>query len=137
MSATILETGVVDPVAVPTTPRSGRRLRPRHLWIIPGLAVAIVANKLGEANGVGILALIAFGIAPDVPRLLGALGRPIHGLLHQPVVAGVAAAVAFGLAQAGILPWFVLVAALVWVGHVIIGLGVGDVPRKGEDRPHA
>jgi hypothetical protein len=111
--------------------RTGRRFRRRHLWIIPGLAIAIAANKLGEVNGVGILALIAFGVAPDVPRLLGARGRPAHGLLHHPAVAAVALAMALAVTPSGVLPVAVLVATLVWFGHVVIGLGVGDVPRRG------
>ena len=40
---------------------TGRRFRLRHLWLVPGLAVAIFANELGKGNGVGILALVAFG----------------------------------------------------------------------------
>jgi hypothetical protein len=109
----------------------GRRLRRRHLWLIPGLAIAIAANMLGEANGVGILALIAFGIAPDLPRLLGSRGRPIHNVLHQPLVAGAVAATAIALVPIGVLPTFWLVGALVWAGHVVAGWGVGDVPRGG------
>ena len=31
----------------------GRRLRPRHLLVVPGLAIAILANEVGKANGVG------------------------------------------------------------------------------------
>lgn len=116
--------------------RTGRRLRRRHLWIIPGLAVAVAANKLGELNGVGILALIAFGIAPDVPRLLGVRGRPAHDLLHHPVLAAVALAVAVAASASGVLPVVVLVAALVWFSHVVIGWGVGDVPHPVKARRH-
>ena len=111
--------------------RPGRRLRRRHLWLVPGLAIAIVANQLGEANGVGILALIAFGIAPDVPRLFGVRGRLAHNVLHQPALAGGAAAAAAIGTLAGLLPVAWLVASLVWLGHVVGGWGVGDVPRGG------
>ena len=121
--------------------RAGRRFRRRHLWIIPGLAIAIAANELGKANGVGILALIAFGIAPDVPRLFGSRGRPVHGLLHQPALAAAALALALaGVASgvtSGAAPVIGLVAALVWVSHVVIGWGVGDIPRGAGDRPRA
>lgn len=110
-----------------------RRLRWRHLWLVPGLALAIVANQLGNANGVGILAMIAFGIAPDLPRLLGSRGRPMHNLLHQPL----AAAVAVAVAATGVLPVLSLVGSLVWLGHVMIGRAVGDVPRGGGPRHHA
>ena len=109
--------------------RKGRRLRRRHLWLIPGLAIAIYANMLGQANGVGILALIAFGIAPDVPRLFGGRGRPMHNVLHQPLAAGVAVATAGAATLAGLPVAFWLVGALVWLGHLIVGWGVGDVPR--------
>jgi hypothetical protein len=105
--------------------RAGRRLRRRHLWLVPGLAIAIVANQIGNANGVGIIAMIAFGIAPDLPRLLGKRGRSMHNLLHQPV----AAAVAVAIAATAMVPGFWLVGALVWLSHVVIGWAVGDVPR--------
>jgi hypothetical protein len=117
-----------------------RRLRWRHLWIVPGLGIAIVANQLGNANGVGILALIAFGIAPDLPRLLGLGRRPIaslpvraFNLLHHPAAA--IAAVAIG--ATGVAPVVWLVGSLVWLGHIVIGWGVGDVPRRGGDRSNA
>ena len=103
-----------------------RRLRWHHLWLVPGLALAIYANQLGTMNGVGILALIAFGIAPDLPRLLGAHGRPIHGLLHQPVVP----AMAVVIAATGVVPVAWLVGSLVWFSHVVIGRAVGDAPRR-------
>ena len=48
-----------------------RRLRLRHLWIVPGLAIAVYANGQAQHLGLGILPLLAFGIAPDLPRLLG------------------------------------------------------------------
>jgi hypothetical protein len=105
--------------------REGRRLRLRHLWLVPGLAVAIFANQLGNANGVGILAMIAFGIAPDLPRLLGSRGRPMHSLLHQPL----AAAVAVAVSATGVLPVLWLIGSFVWLSHVVIGWAVGDVPR--------
>lgn len=113
--------------------REGRRLRWRHLWLVPGLAVAIFANQLGNANGVGILALIAFGIAPDLPRLLGSRGRLMHNLLHQPM--GAVAAIA--LSATGVVPVFWLVGSLVWLGHLVIGWAVGDVPRSGGPRRDA
>jgi deazaflavin-dependent oxidoreductase (nitroreductase family) len=113
--------------------RQGRRLRWRHLWIVPGLGIAILANQLGNEHGVGILALVAFGIAPDVPRLLGLGRRPVtslpvrvFNLMHHP--AAPAAAVTVGVT--GVVPPVWLVASLVWLGHVVIGWGVGDVPRK-------
>jgi hypothetical protein len=116
---------------------TGRRLRRRHLWLVPGIAIEIFANELGTEHGIGILALIAIALAPDVPRLFGALGRPIHDLLHQPAAA--TGAVVLGLAgvAAAVLPIAWLVAALVWFGHVVAGRAIGDVPRRAEDRPRA
>jgi hypothetical protein len=126
----VIQAGSAEAAARPAIRvRSGRRLRRRHLWIIPGLAIAIAANKLGEANGVGILLLVAFGIAPDLPRLLGSRGRRAHAVLHEPVVATVALAMAVAVTPSGVVPLVVLVATLVWFSHVVIGWGVGDVPR--------
>lgn len=112
---------------------TGRRLRRRHLWIVPGLAIAIFANELGKTNGVGILLLIAFGIAPDVPRLFGIRGSghvsrfalAVFNVLHHPALPVAAVAVA----ATGIVPAAWLVGSLVWLSHLVIGRGVGDVPR--------
>jgi len=108
-----------------------RRLRPRHLWLVPGLAIAVFANQLGNLNGVGIVAMIAFGIAPDLPRLLGSRGRPAHDLLHHPVAALAAVALAAAGTQvaSGAAAVVVLVGALVWLSHVAIGFALGDVRR--------
>jgi hypothetical protein len=140
--ATTIQVGGAE-LAVHTKPaEEGRRLRWRHLWVVPGLAIAIFANELGKTNGVGILLLIAFGIAPDVPRLFG-IGRsgPVgeaalraFNLLHHPV----APAVAIAIAATGVVPTVWLVGALVWLGHLVIGWGVGDVRRHAaEHRPMA
>jgi hypothetical protein len=39
--------------------------------------------------------------------------------------------------ELNVVPIIALVASLVWLGHLVIGLGVGDVPRRGGDRSHA
>jgi hypothetical protein len=130
---TTIQAGGAERAARPAGQRTDRRLRRRHLWLVPGLAIAIFANTLGQANGVGILLLIAFGIAPDVPRLFGSRGRPTHNLLHQPI--GPIAAVA--ITATGVVPVVWLVGALVWLGHVVAGLAVGDVPRPGLDQSDA
>jgi hypothetical protein len=109
---------------------SGRRLRLRHLWLVPGLGIAILANQLGAEHGVGILALIGFGVAPDVPRLFGSRAVRAHDLLHQPVGPVVAAAVSAAGVATSLLPVVWLVGSLVWLGHVIAGRGVGDAPRR-------
>jgi hypothetical protein len=100
------------------------------VWLVPGLAIEIFANELGGGHGVGILTLIAFGIAPDLPRLLGSRGRLAHNLLHQPGIALAAVAIT----ATGIAPIVALVGALVWFGHVVLGRGVGDVPRQAPAR---
>jgi hypothetical protein len=111
--------------------KEGRRLRWHHLWLVPGLALAVYANQLGNMHGVGILALIAFGIAPDLPRLLGSRGRWMHNLLHQPVAPAMAVAVAAtGVVATGVVPVVWLVASLVWFSHIVIGRAVGDAPRR-------
>jgi hypothetical protein len=117
-------------IPAPVKVAAGRRLRWRHLWLVPGLAIAIYANQLGNMNGVGILALIAFGIAPDLPRLLGSRGRPMHDLLHQPA----APAMAMAIAATGVMPVAWLVGSLVWLSHVVIGRAVGDAPGRGARR---
>lgn len=146
MTATnTIQVGAAEQAAVlPAGETKGRRLRRRHLWIIPGLAVAIVANQLGSDNGVSILALIAFGIAPDLPRLLGLGRRPVDSIpvrvfnvLHHPASPVVAAIVTAAGVELNVVPMIALVASLVWLGHVVIGLGVGDVPRRGGDLSHA
>lgn len=145
MSATnTIYVGTADSAAVrPTGAKQGRRLRRRHLWIIPGLAVAIVANQLGSENGVSILALIGFGIAPDLPRLLGLGRRPVDSipvrvfnLLHHPASPVVAAIVTGAGVELNVMPVIGLVASLVWLGHVVIGLGIGDAPRRRGDPLH-
>ena len=131
MSGTTIQVGGAQGAVRPEAGEgTGRRLRLRHLWLVPGLAIAIVANEVGKANGVGILTLIAFGIAPDLPRLIGSRGRLAHNLLHQPA----APLLAVALSATGLVPIIWLVGSLVWLGHVVAGRGVGDVPRKGIDR---
>lgn len=116
--------------SAPVTAKEGRRLRWHHFWIVPGVAIAIFANHFGTTNGVGILALLAFGIAPDLPRLLGSRGRPMHALLHQPMIPAMAVAIA----ATGVVPVAWLIGSLVWFSHVVIGRAVGDVPRHGARR---
>ena len=124
----------------PTPARQGRRLHWRHLWIVPGLAIAILGSELGKTQGVGILMLIAFGLAPDIPRLFGIrrrgtgladLPRRAHNVLHHPATPAAAVVVAW----TGIVPPILLVGSLVWLGHVVIGFGVGDVPRHPAKEP--
>jgi hypothetical protein len=106
--------------------RQGFRFRRRHLWWIPGLAVAVLASQLGERAGLGIVPLIAFGIAPHLPALAGDRAIPVFNFGHHPVPPLVLTAIAFGAA----LPTIWLVAGLVWLSHVVIGWGIGDGLRR-------
>jgi hypothetical protein len=130
MSATAMEAGGARGVARPEPGEgTGRRLRRRHLWLVPGLAVAILANELGRASGVGILALLAFGIAPDLPRLFRLRGRLAHSVMHQPLAPIAAVAIGATGLVTGLVPSVWLVGSLVWLGHVVAGLAIGDAPR--------
>ena len=140
--ATTIQVGGVERAVRPAAGEGRhRRLRWRHLWIVPGLAIAIFANELGKTNGVGILLLVAFGLAPDVPRLFGLRRGPSTGvgsfplrvfnLLHHPA----APAAAVLLTATGVVPVIWLVGSLVWLSHVVIGFGVGDVRRHTRVHP--
>ncbi|HEU0237354.1 MAG TPA: nitroreductase family deazaflavin-dependent oxidoreductase [Candidatus Limnocylindrales bacterium] len=118
-----------------------RRLRLRHLWIVPGLAIAVYANLQAQQLGLGILPLLAFGIAPDLPRLLGigqphahgqmaARAVPAYNLMHHPLPpVGM-----FALGAAGVLPPVLYVGALAWLGHIVLGLAIGDRMRGSDGR---
>jgi hypothetical protein len=117
------------------------RLRPRHLWLVPGLAIAVYASVQATAYGLGIVPLLIFTIVPDVPRLLGVGQRHPHGrmatravplfnLLHHPVPPlGL-----LGLAMAGVLSPLWLVGSVAWLGHLVLGLGIGDRLRTADGR---
>lgn len=124
-----------------------RRLRRRQLWLVPGLAIAVSANELGKQQGLGTLELIAlgvaFGIAPHLPLLLryvrpdrtarpASFAVPMFNVVHHPLVALVAFVFVTGAVVNGIVPVAVLVATLVWVSHIVIGWGVGDVMRHSQ-----
>ena len=117
------------------------RLRPRHLWLVPGLAIAVYASMQGTAHGLGIVPLLVFTIAPDVPRLLGVGERhpdgrmatravPLFNRLHHPVPP----LVLLGLAVAGVLSPLWLVGSIAWLGHLVLGLGIGDRLRTADGR---
>jgi hypothetical protein len=135
----------VSAAALQGAPSKGRRLRRRHLWLIPGLAVAIYANLLGEDHGVGILALVLFGLAPDLPRWIlgrfggqvGSLAIPMSNLMHQPLVAFAALAIAAAGAANGIIPIVALVATLVWSSHIVVGFGLRDGLRHPDGSPRS
>lgn len=127
-----------------TTPRAAsvarRRfhLRPRHLWIVPGLGLALYASQQSTLLGAGLVPLLLFGIAPDLPRLLG-IGQPhepgklaprvlpLFNPLHH---AGLPVAILLGLAVTGISSPFLFTGALAWLGHIVVGWGTGDRRRS-------
>ena len=128
-----------------------RRLALRHLWLIPGLGIALFANAQSTTLQVGLVPLLVFGIVPHLtvlagfgqPHARGQLARravPLFNAMHQPVVP----LAVLGLAAAGALPPFWLVGALAWFSHIVVdwgfdnGLRTADgylrapwVPRRG------
>ena len=76
----------------------------------------------------GLSPLLLFGIAPDLPRLVGlrrCAVRRLYNAMHHPVVP---LALLAGSAATGISP-FAYVGALAWLGHVVVGWGTGDRVR--------
>ena len=116
-----------------------RGLKPRHLWIVPGLAVAVYANTVAADHGLGIVPLLAFGILPHLAVFVG-LGQPhapghlapravpLFNAMHHPVVPLAIAATA----ATGLLPPLWLVGGLAWLGHVIVDWGFGDGQRAAD-----
>lgn len=94
----------------------------RHLWIVPGLAVAIAAGQIGDQHAMGLVPLLLFSIAPHVPAWLGRRTGRTFAVLHQPAVP---AAIGM-LAVAGMLGPVWLVGALAWLGHIVIDWGTGS-----------
>jgi len=98
----------------------GFRLRPRHLWWIPALAIAIYANLQAQDHGLGLAPVLLFGIAPHVPAWLRM--RPIISrVLHHPALP----VALVGLGFVGILSPFWLVGGLAWISHIIGDRAVG------------
>jgi hypothetical protein len=123
-----------------------RLLRRHRLWLVPGLALALVANAQSTAHGLGLVPVILFGILPHLPVLLGIrqprpsghIGPravPLFNALHQPLVP----AAIVGVALTGLLSPLWLVAGLAWLGHIVVDWGLGDGLRTadGGHRPAA
>jgi hypothetical protein len=116
-----------------------RRFKARHLWLVPGLALAVYANAQAGHHAVGLLPVLLFGIVPHLPILLG-FGRahapgqmppravPLFNAMHHPVPPLVLAAVA----AAGILPPFWLVGGLAWFSHIVVDLALDQGLRTAE-----
>ena len=123
--------------AVAVEPR--RRFRRRHLWLIPGLAVAVYASTLSSHLGVGLLPLLVFGIAPHLSVLVG-LGQPhargqlapravpLFNALHHPALP----LVVVGLGAMDVLSPFWLIGALAWLAHIVVDWGFGDGLRSAD-----
>jgi hypothetical protein len=123
--------------AVAAEPR--RRWKQRHLLLIPGLAVGVLASTLASQHGLGLLPLLVFGIVPHLSVLAG-IGQPrVHGQLapravplfnamHHPAVP----LAVVGLAAAGVLSPFWLVGALAWLAHIVVDWAFGDGLRSAD-----
>lgn len=122
----------------------GRRLRRRHLWLVPALAIAVYANAKAGEYGLGLAPVLLFGIVPHLPALLGmgqphapgqmaARAIPLFNVMHHPAPP----LVVVGLAAAGILSPFWLVSGLAWFSHIVgdlafdKGLRTADGWRRG------
>jgi hypothetical protein len=118
---------------------SRRRLRPRHLWIVPGLAIAIYANIVAGEHDLGLVPLLLFGILPQLPFFLG-IGQPTKrgqlppravlgwNAMHHPAVP----LALIGLAAAGLLPVFWTVGGLAWLSHILVDWGLGGGLRSAD-----
>ena len=112
------------------------RIRPRHLWWIPGLAVAILGSRT-DSSLAAIGVMVAFGIAPHLAFLAG-MGQPrvaghlapraavLFNAMHVPIIP--AAIVALHVST-GVVPSLVFVAATAWLSHIVIGWALGDGRR--------
>ena len=116
-----------------------RLLRPCRLWLVPGLALALVANAQASEHGLGLVPVILFGILPHLPVLLGIrqprprghIGPravPLFNVLHQPLVP----VAIVGVALTGLLSPVWLVAGIAWLGHLVVDWGMGDGLRTAD-----
>jgi hypothetical protein len=122
-------------------------LRPRLLWLVPGLAIGLYAGRQAEEHGMGlagIATLLMFGILPHLPVLLGrgqphapgqlaARAVPLFNATHHPVPPLVVVL----LSAAGILSPLAAVAALAWLSHVVADLAFGQGLRTRDGWRHS
>jgi hypothetical protein len=120
--------------------RLGRpRLSLRLGWIVPGLSIAVYANGLAGQHGIGLLVVLAFGIVPHLPILLG-IGRshadgqmagravPLFNLTHHPIPP----LLVVGSAAAGVLSPLWLVGGLIWFSHIVMDMAFGQGLRTAD-----
>ena len=133
-------------LAVPSTAPDGtdrhRRLALRHLWLVPGIGLALVANAQSTSLNIGLVPILLFGIVPHLPAMAGialphAHGQmppravPLFNAMHQPAVP----IVLLGLAATGVLTPFWLVGTLAWLGHIVADWGLANGLRTPEGYP--
>jgi hypothetical protein len=109
--------------------RRGFQFKRRHIWWIPGLAIAVLASQVSERNGLGIIPMIVFQMAPHLPTFGGALAVPLFNFTHHPVPPLALTLIAFVAA----VPAIWIVAGLAWLSHVVIGWGIGDGMRHPKE----
>ena len=121
--------------------RRPRMPRPtwRHLWLVPGLAIAFYANGQSGLHGLGLAPVLIFGIVPHLPVLLGRgqphapgqLARravPLFNAMHHPV----APLALLAVAATGALSPFWLVGAIAWLSHIVVDWAMGDGLRSAD-----
>jgi hypothetical protein len=123
----------------PAVPSRRLRLGRRHLWLVPGLAIAVYANAQSAQHGLGLGVLLLFGIVPHLPALLG-IGQPhdrgqmarravpLFNVMHHPAPP----LVLIGLAAAGALSPFWFVGGLAWFSHIVVDRALGDGLRTSD-----
>jgi deazaflavin-dependent oxidoreductase (nitroreductase family) len=118
-------------------PGSRWRLRMRHGWVIPGLAIAVYASGEAQHHALGLVPLLAFGIAPHLTvlagwaqpdRRLGSRATRLFNTMHHPLVP----LAVLGMAATGFLSPFWFVGALAWLSHIVIDWALGDGIRTAE-----
>lgn len=117
----------------------GLRLRRRHIWLVPGLGIALVANAQAGQHNLGLVPLLVFGTVPHLTVFLGigqphAQGQlaqravPLFNAMHQPMLP----LSVLGLAAASVLPPFWFVGALAWLSHIVVDRAFGDGLRTAD-----
>ena len=105
-----------------------RRLKRRHLWLVPGLAIAFLGNgQAGPLHELGLATVLFFGIVPHVPALLPRTHR-LFNALHHPVPP----TVVLLLAAVGLLPAVALAGSLAWLSHIVVDAALGDGIRSAD-----